>query len=195
MERECGRRLGAIGDDFVGVEAVDSDSARAGTASIGDTDGGAEGVILAVEVELESGVGIRSRGLEFDGSGPRGTVHVVVGLVVECVRALSGGDADGGEERANFGAVVGGVDVADGGIGSAVGVVLLLFAGLDAELLVGVPETVAIGLASCLGDVGRTTRRNTLRDAPVTSGVEVAVSFSGGCAVGLAVTSSSDVAT
>lgn len=178
-ERECGDGLDAIGDDFVDVDSVDADAVLAGVADISDTDGGAEGGVLAHELELEGGVFVFSVGGELDGSRPGGAVHVVVGLIVQSVRAGGGGGTEAGEESADFGAVVGGVEVADGRVGGAVGVVGLLFARLDADLLVGVPQAVAVGLARVLVAVQCAAGSEALRATPVAGGVRVAIFFGG----------------
>lgn len=91
--------------------------------------------------------------------------------------------------------VVSSVEVADGGVGSAVGVILLLFASLDTVLLRLVPQAVAVSHTGLFGVVDDTARTDALGDAPITGSVGVTVLFSGVVALGFTFTLSSDEAT
>lgn len=112
-EFESGGGRDSVGDDFVDIHAVDARGVLAGLASISNADSSTEGVVLAGEIDLEGGVlsgGVRR---QLDGGGPGRAVHVVLGLVVDGISAGGGCDADRGDQGADFGFVVGSVEVAD----------------------------------------------------------------------------------
>lgn len=183
-----------IGGDFVDVDAIHTSRVLTGLASISDTDGSLEVVVLALKTDLECGVFSVHVRRESDGSRPGGAVHVELSLVVDGVGTSGGGNTKSCDERADFRGVVGSVEVADGGVGSAVSVVLLLFTGLDAELFVGVPQAVAVSLAGVLGVVDDTARAIASGDAPVAGSVRVTVSFCGVLTLGFALTLGSEEA-
>jgi hypothetical protein len=115
-EFESGGRLDAVGGDFVDVDAVHASSVLASGASVSDTDGSTEGGVLALEADFEGSVGDISVGRELDRGRPGRSVHVVLSLIVDGVRASGGSDTKCGDQCTDFGLVVSSIDVADGGI-------------------------------------------------------------------------------
>lgn len=193
-EFESGGSLDTVGGDFVDVNAVNTSNVLAGSACISDTDGSTECGVLSLEADLERSVRDIGVGRELDGGRPGRTVHVVLGLVVDSVRASGRSNTKRGDQSADFRLVVGSVDVANRGVGAAVSVILLLLAGLDTELLVSVPQAVAVSHTRLLSDVGDTARTVAGRDAPVAGSVGVTVFFSRVLTLGLAFTLSSEEA-
>ena len=177
-----------ISSNFVDANTINTSTALARRADISNTNSRTEGVVLTSELELESSVFVFSVGRELDGSRPGRAIHVVVSLRVDGVSTLSRGDTNTGEESADFRRVVGIIKITNSRIGSAVSVILLLFARLDTILLDLIPQTVTISHTRLFRVVHDTTRADAVRDTPVTSSIGVTFRFSRVITLGLTFT-------